>query len=58
MATRPPAPPPRGPQFIPPDGGRNTAATVIKLIAYVFGVLVVLLVVGAGLLVAVCTRGR
>ena len=58
MATRPPAPPPRGPQFTPPDGGKNTAATVIKVIAYVFGGLVVLVVVGTGLLFAICTSGR
>ena len=58
MATRPPAPPPRGPQFAAPDGGGSGLRTVLKVVAWVFGGLVVLLVVGTGLLFAICSGRR
>lgn len=53
MATRPPAPPPRGPEFRPPDEP-STIVTVLKVLAYVVGGFVLLVVAGMGLLLATC----
>jgi hypothetical protein len=55
MATRPPAPPPRGPQFTPPDGGGAGLRQLLKFLAYFVGGIVVLMLVGAGLLFATCS---
>ena len=43
------------PQFTPPDGGGSTLRTVLKVLAWIVGGFVVLLVVGVGLLFATCS---
>ena len=53
MATRPPAPPPREPRFEPPDG-QSPGWTIMKVLAYVVGGFVLLVVAGMGLLLATC----
>ena len=58
MATRPPLPPPRGPQLTPPDPGPSSLRTMLKVAAYIVGGIVLLMVVGVGLLFAICSGGR
>jgi len=58
MSTRPPAPPPRGPRFTPPDEGGSTLRTVLKVVAWIVGGLVLLSIVGTGLLFAICTSSK
>ncbi len=53
MATRPPAPPPRGPLITPP-AGRSTLRTVLLVIAWTVGGFVALVVVGTGLIFPTC----
>ena len=55
MATRPPAPPPRGPQFNPPDGKGPGLRQLLKFLAYFVGGVAVLMFVGIGLLFATCS---